>query len=127
MKYHGGGREIVKFHGDWDHPAEMVLSETDYQKRLSFSTPMDWRLKSDMLNRALLFIGYSFRDSNVAYLFRLLKDQVPRTLARAFIITPEPSDFEKALFKDRTIDVIPVNSVTQASNIVDLLTQIRGA
>lgn len=127
IQFTGDGREIVKFHGDWNHPDMMVLSETDYQDRLTFTTPMDFRLRSDMLNRALLFIGYSFRDSNVAYLFHLFKDQLPTLSARAFIVTTEPSDFEKRLFKSRGIEVLPVNSVTQTDDVVNLLNEIRGA
>lgn len=33
----GNGCEIIKFHGDLNHPHEMVLSESDYEKRLSLS------------------------------------------------------------------------------------------
>src|ERR1700674_4785567 len=67
--------EVVKFHGDLNHPDQMVLSESDYERRLTLSTAMDYRLRSDALGRSLLFLGYSFRDWNVAYLFRLVSEQ----------------------------------------------------
>jgi SIR2-like domain len=108
-----GECEILKFHGDLSFPSEMVLSDSDYEKRLKLMSPMDHRLKADMLGRTLLFIGYSFRDWNVAYLFRLI-NETQETLPgaplgpRAYIIVPEPSDFERRLFLERNIEVIPV-------------------
>src|SRR5207302_1683263 len=73
----GGPRracEIIKFHGDLDHPDQIVLTESDFEKRLSLSTALDQRLRADLLGRVILFIGYSFRDPNVSYLFRLFTD-----------------------------------------------------
>lgn len=96
--------DVVKFHGDLNHPSMMVLSESHYEKRLSFSTAIDYRLKSDVLGRALLFIGYSFRDPNVSYLFRTVNDHfgnLPLSLTgrRAYILVPDPSEFEIMLFR----------------------------
>ena len=122
--------EIVKFHGDFNYPQRMVLSESDYEKRLSFNSPMDLRLRSDMLGRAMLFIGYSFRDSNVAYLFRLVNEQLKelpgsRTGHRAYIIIPDPSDFEYQLFKARNIGVIPIDSSKKTDEICKILRKLR--
>jgi hypothetical protein len=121
--------ELVKFHGDLLHPDTMVLSESDYENRLSLRTPMDFRLRSDVLGRALLFIGYSFRDWNVSYLFRLVNDEfgtLPDSLSgrRAYITVPEPSDFEFRLFQRRNIEVIPVSSATTTADISELLEEV---
>lgn len=118
--------QVVKFHGDLNNPERMVLSESDYERRLSFSDVEDQRLKSDLLGRALLFLGYSFRDWNVSYLFRLVNDQfgtLPQapTGRRAYIAVAEPSDFEYTLFRERNIEVLPIRSASQAADIADLL------
>jgi hypothetical protein len=91
-----GTTEIVKFHGDWNHPNQMVLTESDYERRMEFKTSMDFRLLSDLLNRAVLFLGYSFRDPNVAYLFRQVQERfadLPNTNSgrRAYIVVQDPS------------------------------------
>jgi hypothetical protein len=91
---------------------------------------MDYRLRSDVLGRAVLFIGYSFRDPNVSYLFRLVNDQfqnLPLSLSgkRAYIATPDPSDFEISLFDQRNIEVIPINSGDMTAAITELLQAIR--
>lgn len=57
--------EVIKFHGDFDNPDEMVFSEGHYYKRLSLNRPLDLKLRSDLLNRAALFVGYSFKDLNI--------------------------------------------------------------
>jgi len=125
----GGEPEIVKFHGDLEHPEEMVLSESDYQHRMAFTGVMDFRLRSDLLNRAVLFIGYSFRDINVAYLFRLVNDlfrELPNTPhgRRAFIVTADPSDFEQSLFRNRNIEVIPIGAARQTEEVAGVLNEL---
>lgn len=125
-----GACEIVKFHGDLNHPDKMVLSESQYERRLRLGSEMDYRLRSDMLGRVLLFLGYSFRDWNVSYIFRLINDifhQLPSSITgrRAFITVPDPSDFEFQLFRDRNIEVIPVDGKDQAASISSLLSDMR--
>ncbi len=122
--------QVVKFHGDLDNPGRMVLSESDYESRLKFADVEDQRLRSDLLGRAMLFIGYSFRDWNVSYLFRLINDQFgPLPLAptgtRAYITVADPSDFEYTLFHARNIEVIPVRGDSLSADISSLLESLR--
>ena len=130
MRTEQGVTEIVKFHGDWNHPDFMVLTESDYERRMAFNTAMDLRLWSDLLNRSVLFIGYSFRDPNVAYLFRQVKDrfaELPNTSSgrRAYIIVQEPSRFERRLFQERNMEVIPIDSRNPTEAVAELLNEIR--
>ena len=83
-----------------------------------------------MLGRVLLFLGYSFRDWNVSYIFRLINDlfrELPSSITgrRAFITVPDPSDFEFQLFRARNIEVIPVDGKDQTASISSLLTDMR--
>lgn len=122
--------EIVKFHGSWNHPETMVVTESHYEQRLKLRTCLDHRFRSDLLGNAVLFIGYSFRDPNISYLFRLMKDefgQLPRSASgrRAYIALAEPSGFECKLFQERQIDVIPIGSLDPVADIVQLLTELK--
>lgn len=121
---------IVKFHGDLEHPEEMVISETQYEERLRLAHVLDHRFRSDILSNALLFIGYSFRDPNVSYLFTLFKRELEKLPAsesgmRAYITAADPSDVEKRLFRERNIEVIPIRADTMSEDIATLLSQIR--
>lgn len=122
--------EIVKFHGDLDHPKAIVLTESDYERRLKQSTSLDRKLHADLLGRVVLFVGYSFRDPNVSYLFRLFQDGLASefgTLSgpRAYIALPDPSDFEYTLFQDRKIEVIPLNGSAHTQSVADLIRDMR--
>jgi hypothetical protein len=122
--------EIIKFHGDLNHPDQIVLTESDYETRLSLSTAMDYRLRADLLGHVVLFIGYSFRDPNVSYLFRLFIDHFEDKAGtlpgpRGWIVVPDPSDFERELFRARHMSVIPVDGADITTGIVSLLRDMR--
>lgn len=121
--------EVVKFHGDWDHPSQIVMTESDYEKRLRLEDPLDLRLRSDLLGRTLLFVGYSFRDPNVSYLFRLFTEgravDGAAPGARAYIVVADPSDFEYTLYSSRGIEVIPVSGLDLTAETADVLLQLR--
>jgi hypothetical protein len=128
-----GGRSpcrVVKFHGDLDNPEQMVLSDSDYRDRLQFTEPLDTLLRSDLLGRAVLFLGYSFRDWNVSYLFHLVGRDFgaarPGVFGgpRAYIAVSDPSDFERSLFAARNIGVIPIGSEDRAGDIASLLGEV---
>lgn len=121
--------QLVKFHGDLKARETMVVTEAQYEERLKLETALDLRMRSDLLGRAVLFIGYSFRDPNVSYLFRLVNEEF-RELPdshygqRAFIAIPDPSEFERRLFQRRRIDVIALDSADVAGDVAFLLEQL---
>jgi len=121
--------EVVKFHGDLENPSEMVVSEADYRERLRLATPMDARLRADVLGRVILFMGYSFRDWNVSYLFHLVNSdfgptQQPPGGRRAYITVSDPSDFEYELFGARQIEVIPIRGSHATEDLAALLMEL---
>jgi hypothetical protein len=121
--------EVVKFHGDFNDPDNMVLSESQYLNRMRFETPMDFKLRSDILGRAVLFVGYSFRDPNVNYLFHLVKllfQTLPDSYSgrRAYIALPDPSEFERRLFHMRNIEVIALPSMEITTSVAQLLQEM---
>jgi len=44
-----GVTQIVKFHGDFNDDASLVLAETDYVERLKFDSPLDIKFRVDVL------------------------------------------------------------------------------
>lgn len=122
--------EVVKFHGDFNDLENIVLSESQYFSRMRFENAMDLKLRSDILGRVVLFIGYSFNDQNVSYLFHVV-NQLFRNLPdsysgrRAYIVLPEPSEFERRLFHMKNIDVIPIASTNLELGVSELLDEIR--
>lgn len=126
MSGDGNSAEIIKFHGDLNHPDQIVLTESDYQARLTLQSPLDYRLIADLLGRVVLFVGYSFSDPNVSYLFRLFASQMidkdgSLTGPRAYIILRDPSEFEYELFSARKIQIISVSSEDTTNQIRDII------
>ncbi len=129
MGWGGSAVEVVKFHGDLNHPDQIVLTESDYERRLTLQSPLDARLRADLLGRVVLFLGYSFRDPNVSYLFRRVTDEFGREPhhhggPRAYIALPDPSDFEYLLFRERQIGVIPLRGAFLTGDVAGLLADL---
>jgi hypothetical protein len=91
-----GRRQIIKFHGDFDADESIVLDETSYYHRLNFDTPLDIKLRNDVLGSSVLFIGYSLNDLNIRLMFYRLTEMWGRsTLASvrpsSYIFTNRPN------------------------------------
>lgn len=88
-KIRDGITQIIKFHGDFDDDTSIVLDETSFFERLEFESPLDIKLRSDVLGRSVLFIGYSLSDINIRYLFYRLANLWKKS-ARG---TPQPKSY----------------------------------
>jgi hypothetical protein len=121
--------DIVKFHGDFDDPESLVLTESNYFDRLEFESPLDIMLRADALNRPILFIGYSLADVNVRYLFhklwKLWNDTKIRDARKESVIfMSQPNPIEAALFQRWGITPI-VDPKGDGSGLVDFLDSLR--
>lgn len=103
--------QIVKFHGDFSDDNSIVLTESSYFERLDFSSPLDIKLRSDMLGMTILYIGYSLEDINMRFLLYKLskiwethKDIRPTS----YIFLTKPNNVEETILKSR--GVIPIVS-----------------
>jgi hypothetical protein len=63
-----GVTEIVKLHGDFEDDGSIVLTESSHFDRLALDGPFDLKLRTDLLGRAALFVGYSVSDVSIRYL-----------------------------------------------------------
>ncbi|WP_442782723.1 SIR2 family NAD-dependent protein deacylase [Collimonas fungivorans] len=80
---------LIKFHGDTTVPGSLVFGTKSYQARMEEPDhPLDIRLKSDLLGKRLMFLGYSLNDENVAKIFatvaRIFKGTLPSSYLVAF-------------------------------------------
>lgn len=103
--------QIIKFHGDFDDNDEsIVLTESSYFERLSFETPLDIKLRSDVLGKNILFIGYSLNDINLRFLFyklnKLWVDSNVSNRPKSYIFLGKPNPVQEAILKKRGINAI---------------------
>ncbi|MDB5623266.1 MAG: putative Sir2-like transcriptional silencer protein [Devosia sp.] len=103
--------QIVKFHGDFDDDASLVLAETDYFNRLSFDSALDIKFQADALGRTILFIGYSMSDVNIRLLLHRLwktwqRSGYERDRPRSFVFMPTANIIEEAVLGSWGITVL---------------------
>jgi len=123
--------QIVKFHGDFDDDRSLVLDETSYFERLEFESPLDIKLRSDVLARSVLFIGYSLSDVSLRYLFYKL-DKLWKTHGkysvrpRSYIFVPRPNPVQEAVLDQWGISMISSDKGDPKTSLVEFLQTLRG-
>lgn len=106
---HEGVTQIVKFHGSLDFDETLVISETDYYDRLDMEGPIDIKLRSDLLGKTVLFLGYSFRDLNVRYMWSKLF-KIMKSSCKAYMVTMQPNPVFEAIYGQKGMRIICLNS-----------------
>jgi SIR2-like domain len=107
--------QIVKLHGTFDDDASLVLTETSYFDRLEFESPIDIKMRADILGKTLLFIGYSLNDINIRYmLYKLhkLRRQMRREALRypsAFLTTFGSNEIQSTLLAEWNISTVDLD------------------
>ena len=97
-----GVTQIIKYHGDFDDDASLVLTETDFLNRLSFDTPLDLRLRADALANTILFVGYSMSDPNIRLLLYRIwqiweESGYRHDRPQSFVFTPVHNPVQEAI------------------------------
>lgn len=110
-KASGDLTQIVKYHGDFDDEASLVLAETDYFDRLSFDSPLDVKFRADALGRTILFIGYSMSDMNIRLLLHRLWQTwrlsgFERDRPKSFVFMPGPNVVQEAVLGRWGLNVV---------------------
>jgi hypothetical protein len=107
----GGATQIVKFHGDFEDDASLVIAETDYFSRLRFASPLDIKFRADALGRTVLFIGYSMSDLNIRLLLHRLWETwrdsgQEKDRPRSFVFMPRANPIHQSVLGQWGITVL---------------------
>jgi hypothetical protein len=91
-----GVTEIVKLHGDFEDDGSIVLTESSHFDRLTLDGPFDLKLRTDLLGRTALFVGYSLSDVSIRYLlYRLHRlwrgSAYEKSRPRAYVYLGDPN------------------------------------
>jgi hypothetical protein len=121
--------QVIKFHGTFDDDESLVLTESSYFDRLEFESPLDIKLRADMLGRSLLFIGYSFSDINIRLmLYKLNKlrrqhrisEQIPTAIMTSFGSTP----IERELLARWDVQIVDLDPLNKTASIDDFMEEL---
>jgi NAD-dependent SIR2 family protein deacetylase len=124
-------RQIIKFHGDFDDDQSIVLTESSYFERLSFESPLDIKMRSDVLGKTILFIGYSLSDINMRLLFyklhRLWVDS-PYATARpnSYLFLTRPNPVQELILRERGIEPVVSGKDDPSEGLTGFLSDLCG-
>lgn len=124
-------RQVVKFHGDFDDDSSIVLDDSSYFRRFDFESPLDIKLRSDVLGRSVLFIGYGFDDPNIRFLFFKLAELwrnggAGAAQPRSFLYAPRPNPVQESVLGQWNISMVTPTSDDVAAGLITLLEQVTG-
>ena len=120
----------MKFHGDFDDDASLVLTETDYFNRLAFDSPLDIKFISDALGKTVLFVGYSMSDMNI----RLLLHNLRRTWQlsgyandrpRSFLFMAQRDELQQAILDQWGITALAAENDDTQQALTDFLEKLK--
>lgn len=114
---------IMKFHGDIDNRKSIVLTESQYFKRMDFKSFMDIQLQADMLRYNILFLGYSLSDINVKFLLYSVQKQWKKE-QKAFIYTATPNQIQKEVYAKKKIIAFSDGSADKQKGTLDFLKKL---
>lgn len=88
-----GDSVYIKFHGDLSSCKSVVFATDDYNERINdIFHFLNIRLRSDLLAKNIIFIGYSLRDKNIRLIFKELQNTFQGELPNAYMIAWEYSE-----------------------------------
>lgn len=99
-------QQLIKFHGDYTHPDELVFTRKDYEARMEKGSPLDIILKSHLMTNYLLFIGYSMSDPDLHKLIDELRPIIGINGLPAFLIAYDSSEKLETICEDNGITLI---------------------
>ncbi len=87
---------VYKMHGDIDNPSKAVLSKEDYEMYHLENELFTTTLKSDLLSKTFLFIGFSFDDPNLSYILSKIRILLEKNTRQHYCIfrSVRKDDFE---------------------------------
>lgn len=107
--YASTDRFIVKMHGDWNL-MNFIFKEDDY---LNYSKNMPLTesfVKGIFSSNLVLFIGFSFSDSNLKQIVNWVKEILGKDFQPAYLfLFNEPQDYEKTYFLEKGIKPVVWN------------------
>ncbi len=117
---------IVKFHGDFDSPENIVFSRSDYQNRLAIQHPLDILFRAHILGKKVLFLGYSFSDENIDFIFNKHKELYGTSLLPKSYIIAFKNKFNQARANElalKNITTIVIDSPKELEELIRTLNQ----
>ena len=109
---------IIKMHGDFSNPANLVLKESDYINYEQTHVLISTYIRSLLIDHTFLFVGYSLNDYNLKLIMGWInyfveKHGVTKRPNNFLIQHGEANFFESKLYESKNIYVIDTEPILQ--------------
>lgn len=113
-----GNSMLIKYHGDLDFPESVIFTKSSYESRIQDTDHfLNIRMRSDLLAKGFLFIGYSFRDPNIQLIFKQLREAFRGKIPPSYLIAYRYDEELKKLAEEYGVTVInPQDEISDAEN-----------
>lgn len=92
--WRSSGRKVFKLHGSINSPGSMVATEADYERCYASLAEgqVGAELKKLLATKTVVFVGYSFQDSDFNAIYEIFAQRMQELLPKAYIVTLDESD-----------------------------------
>ncbi len=101
--------DLLKLHGDINHPTRLVITEDDYDRFLMTYPMLSTYITNLLITKTPLFIGYSLDDNDFRQIWQLIKDRLGNLKRQAYTIRVDCTQNEIARFERRNVKVINID------------------
>ncbi len=112
-----GHRYIIKMHGDVDNIQELVLKEDDYLNYTQNHIIIETYIKSLLIDKTFLFVGYSLNDNNLSlimsYIDYFVKDKNAKKRSPHYLVVNSISKPEREVlyWKNKGVELIDLSQL----------------
>lgn len=98
--------KVIKMHGDFNHPRNMVITEDDYDSFLDKNKVLATYISNMFITKTLLLVGYSLDDYNIRTLWKMIGSRLGKLQRPAYVVLVGADPLEVSKFERRNIKVI---------------------
>ncbi|MCK4640037.1 MAG: SIR2 family protein [Candidatus Marinimicrobia bacterium] len=95
--WESSGRKVLKIHGSINNYGSIIATTSDYDKCKDILTSglIGSVLKTIIATKTIIYVGYSFRDDDLDYIFKFIRDEMKNLHRTSFFVTPHetPEEF----------------------------------
>lgn len=121
---------IYKIHGDWQDPSNCILTQTDYEDYFKTRQNFINALKTSLLQKTFIFMGFSFNDPDIKYVLAEIRQSLPdgEMPEHYWVVKNEDKssiEYERNIENLKTIYKIKAIEIDDFSDIPELLNELR--
>lgn len=119
--------KIVKLHGDFSIPQNMIISENDYDTYLENHKLFSTYLSSLFITKTPFFLGYSLDDPDIRSLWQIVNSRLGQLQRPAYTIAVNASESDIMRYERRKVKLINLKGARKnySSILADFFEQLK--